>query len=81
MDDLTIECELAAISRDGEQVRYLKAKQRLVSLLDLSPSEAAAKLQPLARTDWGIDGDHPMGQGRVTAAGGDCDAPSSRAGA
>ncbi len=42
IDDLTIECELAAISRDGEQVRYQRAKQRLVILLDLSPSEAAA---------------------------------------
>jgi cobalt-zinc-cadmium efflux system outer membrane protein len=42
IDDLTIECELAAITRDGEQVRYLRAKQRLASLLDLSSQESAA---------------------------------------
>ena len=41
IDDLTIERELAAISWGDEQARYTQAKQRLASLLDLSPREAA----------------------------------------
>ncbi len=40
LDDLTIECELAAISLGDVRARFVTAKQRLATLLDLSPGEA-----------------------------------------
>lgn len=42
VDDLTIERELAALSAGDERARYVKARQRLAALLDLSPGEADA---------------------------------------